>query len=52
MMKKDAQSCQEMVDYAEPQAGNRALNFAVLTGNQKMIDFVLNDMRANAKLLT
>lgn len=41
-----------LVDYAEPDGGNRALHFAVLTGNIKIIDFVLKEMKADASTLT
>ncbi len=40
------------MEYEEPFAGNRALNFAVLSGNQKLIDFLLIEFKANAKILT
>jgi hypothetical protein len=51
-IKGDADMAKELIEYEEPFAGNRALNFAVLSGNQKLIDFVLLDLKANAKLLT
>ena len=50
--KGDKEGCKDLVEYEEPDGGNRALNFAVLSGNQKLIDFILNDMKANAKFLT
>lgn len=50
--KDDADGSKNLVDYAEPTAGNRAINYAVLTGNQTLIDFVHIEMRANAKILT
>ena len=50
--KDDAEGSKNLVDYAEPTAGNRAINYAVLTGNQTLIDFVHGEMRANAKILT
>jgi hypothetical protein len=50
--KDDPEGTKRLVDYAEPSAGNRAINYAVLTGNQKLIDFVLNEMKANANILT
>jgi hypothetical protein len=50
--KGDKEGCKSLVEYEEPDGGNRALNFAVLSGNQKLIDFILNDMKANAKFLT
>ena len=47
---KDDESCTFMlVDYAEPNSGSKALHFAVLSGNIKIIDFVLQDMKADAK---
>ena len=50
--KVDFDRCKDLVEYEEPDGGNRALNFAVLSGNQKLIDFILNDLKANAKFLT
>lgn len=47
---KDDESCTFMlVDYAEPNSGSKALHFAVLSGNIKLIDFVLQDLKADAK---
>jgi hypothetical protein len=40
------------VDYAEPNGGNKALHFAVLSGTISLIDFVLVDFKADAKQLT
>lgn len=40
------------MDYAEPGAGNKAIHFAVLSGNVRIIDFVLIDMKADPKALT
>ena len=48
----DKECSKSLIEYEEPFAGNRALNFAVLSGNQKLIDFLANDLKANAKLLT
>ena len=50
--KGDKEGCKSLVEYEEQDGGNRALNFAVLSGNQKLIDFIINDMKANAKFLT
>ena len=50
--KNDKECSKSLIEYEEPFAGNRALNFAVLSGNQKLIDFLINDLKANAKLLT
>ena len=50
--KGDKEGSKSLVEYEEPDGGNRALNFAVLSGNQKLIDFILNDLKANAKFLT
>ena len=50
--KGDTECSKKLVEYEEPFAGNRALNFAVLSGNQKLIDFILIDLKASAKILT
>ena len=50
--KDDQEGTKKLIEYAEPSAGNRAINYAVLTGNQALIDFVLIEMKANAKILT
>jgi hypothetical protein len=50
--KDDAEGAKKLVDYAEPSAGNRAINYAVMSGNQTLIDFVLIEMKANGKILT
>jgi hypothetical protein len=50
--KDDIDHCFQLVDYAEPSAGNKAIHFAVLSGNNKIIDFVLQDLKADAKILT
>lgn len=48
----DANGAKQLVDYEEPNAGNKALHFAVLSGNINIIDFVLIDLKANARSLT
>ena len=40
---------QELAHYKEPYGGNMALHFAVVVGNKKMIDILLNDFKANPK---
>ena len=50
--KEDPDGAKKLVDYAEPQAGNRAINYAVLTGNQHLIDFIHIELKANTKILT
>lgn len=50
--KGDKEGSKSLVEYEEPDGGNRALNFAVLSGNQNLIDFILNDLKADAKFLT
>lgn len=36
-----------MVSYQEPKAGNRAINFAVVSGNKKILDILFNDFKAD-----
>jgi hypothetical protein len=50
--KDDAEGAKKLVDYAEPSSGNRAINYAVLTGNQILIDFIHLELKANVKILT
>jgi hypothetical protein len=50
--KDDPDCAKKLVDYAEPTAGNRAINYAVLTGNQHLIDFIHVELKANIKILT
>lgn len=50
--KEDTASQSALVEYAEPDGGNCALHFAVLTGNIKIIDFVLKEMKADASMTT
>lgn len=50
--KDDVAGAKLLVSYTEPSGGNRALNYAVLTGNQKIIDCVLLDLKADAKIST
>ena len=51
-LKDDHDSIFQLVDYAEPNAGNKAIHFAVLSGNVRIIDFVLLDLKADPKSLT
>jgi hypothetical protein len=50
--KDDPDGAKKLVDYAEPSSGNRAINYAVLTGNQLLIDFIHLELKANIKILT
>lgn len=50
--KDDLDGAKKLVDYAEPSSGNRAINYAVLTGNQILIDFIHLELKANVKILT
>ena len=35
-----------MIEYQEPNGGNMALHFAVLKGNSKIINMIINDLGA------
>lgn len=50
--KEDKDSSFMLVDFAEPGAGNKAIHFAVLSGNTRIIEFVLFDLKADPKVLT
>lgn len=36
-----------MIEYQEPNGGNMALHFAVLKGNSKIINMIINDLGAS-----
>lgn len=40
------------MEYAEPNAGNKAVHFAVLSGNIKIIDFIAKELKADYRSLT
>jgi hypothetical protein len=45
---KGDQDCTfQLVDYREPGGGNKAIHFAVLSGNVRIIDFVLLEFKAD-----
>ena len=50
---KDDEGCSfQLGDYGEPYQGNKALHFAVLSGNMHIIDFILNELKADPKQVT
>jgi hypothetical protein len=42
----------ELVTYAEPNGGNMAIHFAVLKGNKRIIDILLDDFNADHTVTT
>lgn len=42
----------ELVSYAEPNGGNMAIHFAVLKGNKRIIDILLDDFSADHTVTT
>eukprot|EP00347_Sterkiella_histriomuscorum_P010121 403377524 len=46
-LKEDEQAKRELAAYQEPFGGNQALHFAVINGNRKLIEIVLNEFQAN-----
>jgi hypothetical protein len=42
----------ELVSYAEPNGGNMAIHFAVLKGNKRIIDILLDDFNADHTVTT
>lgn len=44
---KDDIGMSELTDYQEPFGGNMAIHFAVLKGNKKILDMLLNDFKAS-----
>jgi hypothetical protein len=42
----------ELVTYAEPNGGNLAIHFAVLKGNKRIIDILLEDFQADTTVTT
>ena len=49
---KDSESLEELINYKEPQGGNMAIHFAVINGNKKVIDCLLNDFNADPMVQT
>jgi hypothetical protein len=43
----DPDAKKELVNYCEPLGGNQAIHFAVINGNKKVIDALLNEFGAN-----
>ena len=48
----DDETKKELVEYREPNGGNMAIHFAVLKGNKRIIDFLLNDFHADPYVIT
>lgn len=48
----DEDAKKELVEYREPNGGNMAIHFAVLKGNKRIIDFLINDFHADPYVLT
>lgn len=42
----------ELIEYREPNGGNMAIHFAVLKGNKRIIDYLINDFHADPYVLT
>lgn len=50
--KEDEAGREELAHYQEPNGGNMAIHFAVLKGNKRIIDILINDFKANPTALT
>jgi hypothetical protein len=48
----DDETKKELIEYREPNGGNMAIHFAVLKGNKRIIDYLLNDFHADPYVLT
>lgn len=48
----DARGIKALVEYQEPFGGNMAIHFAVLKGNRRILDSIINDFKADPKSLT
>jgi hypothetical protein len=48
----DEEAKKELIDYREPNGGNMAIHFAVLKGNKRIIDYLLNDFHADPYAVT
>jgi hypothetical protein len=48
----DEAARKELVSYAEPNGGNLAIHFAVLKGNKRIIDILLEEFNADPKATT
>ena len=42
----------QLVEFQEPYGGNQALHFAVLKGNYKIVDILINDFKAKPQSVT
>ena len=49
---KDSPKMQALVEFEEPFGRNQALHFAVLKGNYRIVDILINDLKANPASLT
>ena len=48
----DEEAKKELIEYREPNGGNMAIHFAVLKGNKRIIDILINDFQADPYALT
>ena len=42
----------QLAQYAEPQAGNKAIHFAVVNGNEIVLDILINEFKCNPWAIT
>ncbi len=45
--RRDSENAKLLIEYQEPRAWNRALNFAVVNGNKKVIDILIKDFKSD-----